>query len=166
MAVETASGVTFRHQLLPGDIGWVVERHGLLYAEEFGWNIDFEAVVAGIVAGVVQTFDPARERCWIAERNGKRVGCVFLEAGAGTTAKLRLLLVEPEARGLGLGKRLVDECVQFARAAGYSQITLWTMHVLATARHVYEQAGFRLVGGEPGHFFGHDLVSETWELDL
>ena len=166
MATDTTTGITLRHELHPGDIGWVVERHGLLYAAEFGWDIQFEAIVAEIIGGFVQTLDPARERCWIAERDGQRVGCVFLVAGTGTVAKLRLTLVEPDARGLGLGKRLVDACIQFARATGYTGITLWTMNVLVTARHIYEQAGFRLVAGEPGRYFGHDLVSETWELAL
>ena len=166
MTIETDTHLTLRHDLQPGDLGWVVERHGVLYAEEFGWDVTFEGVVAEIVAGIIAGFDPARERCWIAERDGRRVGCVFLEAGSETVAKLRLLLVEPEARGLGLGSRLVDECIQFARAAGYTTITLWTMHVLVAARRIYERAGFRLVAGEPGSHFGHDLVSETWELEL
>lgn len=166
MTTDADTNVTLRHDLRSGDIGWVVERHGLLYADEFGWDIQFEAVVAEIIGGFVQWFDPARERCWIAERDGQRAGCVFLVAGGGTVAKLRLLLVEPDARGLGLGKRLVDECVQFAHATGYTQVTLWTMHVLTAARHIYEQAGFRQVAGEPGRHFGHDLVSETWVLDL
>jgi GNAT superfamily N-acetyltransferase len=160
------TGITLRNELRSGDIGWIVERHGLLYAEEFGWNIEFEAVVAEIIGDLVSGFNPARERGWIAERAGQRLGCVFLEASTESIAKLRLLLVEPDARGLGLGTRLVDECVQFARVAGYSQVTLWTMHVLTAARHIYEQAGFRLVAGEAGRHFGHDLVSETWVLDL
>ncbi|MGH9174734.1 MAG: GNAT family N-acetyltransferase, partial [Vicinamibacterales bacterium] len=166
MAIDTGTSLTLRHELQPGDIGWVVGRHGVLYADEFGWDISFEGVVAEIVATIVQGFDPASERCWITERGGRRVGCVFLEAGRGRVAKLRLLLVEPDARGLGLGTRLVDECVQFARAAGYLRITLWTMHVLVAARQIYERAGFRLVASEPGAYFGHDLISETWELEL
>lgn len=163
---DTCTDVTLRHDLRTGDIGWVVERHGVLYAGEFGWDTQFEAVVAEIIGGFVRSFDPTRERCWIAERDGRRVGCIFLVSGSDTIAKLRLTVVEPEARGLGLGKRLVDECVQFARATGYTGITLWTMNVLVTARHIYEQAGFRLVAEEPGRHFGHDLVSETWELEL
>jgi len=160
------TNVTLRTDLRSGDLGWIVERHGLLYAEEFGWNIEFEAVVAEIIGDLVSGFDPARERGWIAERGGQRLGCVFLESSTESVAKLRLLLVEPDARGIGLGTRLVNECIQFARDAGYSQVTLWTMHVLIAARHIYEQAGFRLVAGEAGRHFGHDLVSETWVLDL
>ena len=166
MAIDTRTGVRLRHELQTGDIGWVVERHGVLYAREFGWDIQFEAVVAEIIGTLAQRFDPDRERCWIAERDGRRVGSIFLQNGGGKTAKLRLMLVEPDLRGLGLGKLLVDACVRFARAAGYTRITLWTMNVLVTARHIYAQAGFRLVATEPGRYFGQDLVSETWELDL
>ncbi len=166
MASDTCAGVTLRHELRPGDIGWVVERHGMLYAAEYGWDIQFEGLVAGVVATFVQHLDPARERCWIAERDGQRVGCVLLVAGTETLAKLRLLLVEPDARGLGLGTRLVNECVELARAAGYTRITLWTNSVLVPARHMYERAGFQLVASEPHHSFGHDLVGETWELEL
>jgi DNA-binding MarR family transcriptional regulator/GNAT superfamily N-acetyltransferase len=150
----------------PGDMGWVVERHGALYFEEYGWSTEFEALVAGITAEFIRKLDPARERCWIAESRGRRVGCIFLVAGDPATAKLRLLLVEPEARGLGLGGRLVSECIQFALTAGYERVVLWTQANLTAARRLYEQAGFRCSRQEPHHSFGHALVAETWELDL
>lgn len=150
----------------PGDIGWVIQRHGELYAQEYGWNEAFEALVADIAAKFLHAHDPQRERCWIAERDGVRLGCVFLVAQSRTVAKLRLLLVEPEARGAGLGRRLVDECVHFARRAGYRRIVLWTQSVLAPARRIYEAAGFRKIAEEPHHSFGHDLVAETWALKL
>lgn len=150
----------------PGDIGWVVQRHGELYAEEYGWNEEFEALVAKIAAQFIERLDPRRERCWIAEREGERVGCVFLVAKSKTVAQLRLLLVEPSARGLGIGKRLVEECDRFARQAGYRKITLWTQSVLGAARHIYEQAGYRLASEKPHHSFGHDLVAEVWEKRL
>ncbi|MFO7170608.1 MAG: helix-turn-helix domain-containing GNAT family N-acetyltransferase [Chloroflexota bacterium] len=163
----TAAGAPFilrSHR--PGDMGWVVQRHGELYAEEYGWNEQFEALVASVVASFIQNFDPQRERCWIAERDGARVGSVFLVKKTDEVAQLRLLLVEPCARGLGIGRRLVEECERFARQAGYRKIRLWTNSVLEAARHIYQTSGYRLVESEPHHSFGHDLVGEYWELDL
>jgi DNA-binding MarR family transcriptional regulator/N-acetylglutamate synthase-like GNAT family acetyltransferase len=150
----------------PGDFGWVVHRHGAVYAQEYGYDARFEALVAEIVARFAQRGHPARERCWIAERDGAVVGSVFLVARSATIAQLRLLLVEPQARGSGLGTRLVDECVRFARRAGYRKLVLWTQSELRAARRLYQAAGFRVVRKERNHSFGKALVSETWELHL
>lgn len=150
----------------PGDIGWVIQRHGELYAREYGWNERFEALVAKIACAFVENFDPRRERAFIAERDGENVGCVFLAEKSETVAQLRLLLVEPGARGLGIGKRLVSECEHFAREAGYGKIVLWTQSVLHAARHVYERAGYRLQSEESHHSFGADLVAQVWQKNL
>jgi GNAT superfamily N-acetyltransferase len=150
----------------PGDLGWVVQSHGELYAREHGWDVRFEGLVAGVIAGFVRDFDAARERCWIAERDGRNVGSVFLVRGTDEEARLRLLLVDPSARGLGLGGRLVRECVAFARAVGYRRITLWTQENLSSARRIYAAEGFRLARTEVHDSFGVALVAETWEMEL
>jgi DNA-binding MarR family transcriptional regulator/GNAT superfamily N-acetyltransferase len=161
---ETAPYTLRPHR--PGDIGWVAHRHGVLYHQEYGFDTRFEALVAEIGAQFIQNFDPARERAWIAECRGEIVGSVFLVRQSDEVAKLRLLLVEPAARGLGLGRRLTEACIGFARARGYAKITLWTNDILTAARAIYARAGFRLVASEPHHSFGQDLVGENWELEL
>jgi DNA-binding MarR family transcriptional regulator/N-acetylglutamate synthase-like GNAT family acetyltransferase len=150
----------------PGDMGWIISRHGALYAREYGWDIEFEALVAEVAAKFLRSFDRRRECCWIAEKDGGNVGSVMLVEDTQTTAKLRLLLVEPDARGLGIGARLVRECLRFAREARYEKVTLWTNSVLVAARRLYEGAGFRMIDAQPHHSFGHDLVGEIWELAL
>jgi DNA-binding MarR family transcriptional regulator/GNAT superfamily N-acetyltransferase len=152
------------HEL--SDIGWLTYRHAVLYAEEHGWDETFEALTAEILSEFIKNFDPKYERAWIAELDAEIVGCVFISKGSETVAKLRLLLVEPRVRGLGLGKRLVDECIRFSRRAGYEKITLYTNNVLAAARHIYRKAGFNIVREWAHHSFGHDLIGEDWELNL
>jgi DNA-binding MarR family transcriptional regulator/predicted N-acetyltransferase YhbS len=150
----------------PGDMGWIVHRHGVLYFEEYGWDERFEAIVAHVVAEFIDNFDPARERCWIAERNGEIVGSIFVVAKTRTLAKLRLLLVEPSARGLGIGSRLVDEVISFSRQAGYKKIELWTHPELVSARKIYKAAGFELIGTDEHTLFGAPLTAETWAMRL
>jgi len=168
LGAESKPGVPYlvrTHQ--PGDLGWMVHRHGVLYAQEYGYDERFEALVAEIVAEFVQNFDPTRERCWIAEKDGDNAGCVMLVKKSKTIAKLRLLLVEPSARGMGIGKRLVEECIRFARRCGYKKIVLWTQSELHGARKIYQAAGFRLAGKQAHKSWSRDhLVAETWELKL
>jgi DNA-binding MarR family transcriptional regulator/GNAT superfamily N-acetyltransferase len=150
----------------PGDMGWVIARHGVLYTQEYGWDETFEGLVAEIAGEFLQKFDPKKERCWIAEQDGENVGSIFLVKKTATVAKLRLLIVEPKARGSGIGRRLVSECVRHARQVGYKKMTLWTQSHLHAARKLYEGAGFTLTKSWPVHSWGKDMVSETWDLDL
>jgi GNAT superfamily N-acetyltransferase len=160
--------ITLRHVGRPGDLGWVVMAHGEIYEAEFGWNADFEALVARIVADYAAEHDPRREAAWIAELGGRRVGCVFCVADPEepAAARLRILLVHPDGRGCGLGGRLVDTCLAFAREAGYERMRLWTNHPLEAARRIYLERGFELTGEQPHHSFGVDLVGQTYELNL
>jgi DNA-binding MarR family transcriptional regulator/N-acetylglutamate synthase-like GNAT family acetyltransferase len=161
-----AQGEIILREPRPGDLGWVVARHAELYELEYGWTGEFEGICAQIVADFASKYDPTCERCWIAEMNGRPVASVFLVKDSQTVARLRLLLVDPVARGCGLGRRLTDECISFARARGYRSITLWTHQVLTVARHIYERAGFRLTSSEARRSFGQDVVSEHWDLAL
>jgi len=161
-----AEEVTIRRLGKPGDLGWVVMAHGELYAREFGWDTSFEALVARIVADYANGRETAREAAWIAERDGRRVGCVFCVAADEQTAQLRILLVDPSARGHGLGAKLVDECLSFARGARYKRMKLWTNHPLAAARQIYLSRGFTLAEEEPHHSYGADLIGQVYELDL
>jgi GNAT superfamily N-acetyltransferase len=158
--------MTIRRLAKPGDLGWVVMAHGELYAREHGWDASFEALVAKIVADYATSHDDIREAAWIAERDGRRVGCVFCVAADEQTAQLRILLVDPGARGRGLGAQLVDECTSFARGAGYKRMKLWTNHPLAAARRIYLSRGFSLLEEEPHQSFGADLIGQVYELDL
>ncbi len=150
----------------PGDLGWIIHRQAVLYAEEYGWDWTYEGLVAGIAGRFVETFAAGKERCWIAEREGEVVGSVFVVREDEATAKLRLLYVDKTARGLGLGRRLVDECLRFARASGYARMVLWTNDVLVSARRIYEAAGFELIEEAPHHSFGKDLIGQVWGRDL
>lgn len=165
-APSKPSGEIVLREPRPGDLGWIVQRHAELYLQEYGWAEEFEGICAQIVADFAKNYDAERERCWIAEMDGRNVGCVFLVKDSDTVARLRLLLVDPAARGRGLGWRLTDECVRFARSKGYKRVTLWTHKVLTAARHIYGRAGFRLTSSEAKKSFGKNVVSEHWDLAL
>jgi DNA-binding MarR family transcriptional regulator/GNAT superfamily N-acetyltransferase len=164
-AAATSAPYTLRPHR-PGDMGWITHRQAVLYHQEYGWNEEYEALIAGIMSKFIENFDPRFERCWIAERRGEIVGSVFVVRKSKSTAQLRLLYVEPSARGLGIGARLTDECIRFARTSGYRTLMLWTNSVLASARRIYETAGFRLVEHEKHRSFGKSLVGQNWELEL
>lgn len=168
LSPEAGHGSVTLRKHRAGDIGWAIERHGQIYTDQFGWNEDFEALVATLFAQFATRHDPSAERCWIAEVDGERVGCVFVVRNADdpTVAQLRCLLVDPKGRGLGVGQRLVDECLTFAKAAGYAKMMLWTNDVLTSARRIYEAAGFALTKEERHRSFGHDLVGQIWMRDL
>ncbi len=167
MSAGTTGDITIRTELHPGDLGWVVHRHGALYAQEYGWNVEFEALVASVVADFGKARDPDRERCWFAEIDGRIIGTVFLVRNTDEVGQLRLMLVEPDARGRGVGTQLIQACLDFACEAGYSTVKLWTNSVLVDARRLYEKSGFRLVESEPYRAFGKDdLVSEFWEREV
>lgn len=164
--MQTQSAIQLRSDLKAGDLGWVIGQHGLVYANQFAWDTSFECVVADIALEFFRNYQPERDRMWLAEQDGERLGSIFLEHKSLEDAKLRLLLVLPEARGMGLGTRLVDECLQFARQVGYKRVSLWTMDRLVTARRIYKRAGFELIESEPVFQFGHHMHSETWQIDL
>lgn len=165
MTTTLPDGVTLRG-IQPGDMGWVVQQHGEIYAREYGWNSEFEVLVAEIAAQVLRGFDPSRERAWIAERHGERVGSAFVVRKEEAVAQLRMLILTPGARGLGLGGHLTDACIGFARERGYRQLVLWTNSNLAAARAIYAKRGFQLIASQPYHGYGHDLVGEQWALLL
>ncbi len=165
-SAPTGTRTTVLRDLQPGDLGWVIQQHGELYAREYGWNGEFEALVAGIAARFVQKCQPDWEKCWIAEIDGLRAGAVFVLRKSATVAQLRMLILTPQARGIGLGARLTDECIAFARRKGYRKVVLWTNSCLTAARDIYARRGFVLVNSEAYRGFGQDLVGETWELKL
>lgn len=164
--MTTTEQAVIRRLGRPGDLGWVVMAHGEIYARQFDWDTSFEALVARIVADYAEDDGHPRKAAWIAEHEGRRVGCVFCVPADESTAKLRILLVDPAARGLGIGSRLVDECLRFARSAGYRRITLWTNDILDSARRIYQAAGFELTDEQPHHSFGHHLMGQNWARDL